>query len=234
MENFKMPHNNRMRTVREPEPVYTPAPTYTPPPEPAPTYIPAPIPTPTYIPPEPEPVYTSSNNTTACPPTTIIVKDPISIANDADASVKTYTDNFNTIFSNIKTMITFYNTELINSKNTQELYNVYLIKNKDLDGDIKDFHGDVLTNERKTYYEMGALEVLVNWNHFLLYMYFTLFFSFILGIVFSKSTIPKYQSILLTILLGLYPFIIIPIVQKIISWFTYVRNLYPKNVYNSL
>jgi general stress protein CsbA len=144
------------------------------------------------------------------------------------------TNNFNNEFTNIQTMNTFYNTEIINSKNTNELYNIYLTKNKNLDGNIKDFHSDVLTNDRKTYYEFGALEILVNWNHFFLYMYFTLFFTFILGIVFSENTIPKYQSILLALTLGLYPFIISPIVQKMVSGFTYARNLYPKNVYNSL
>jgi hypothetical protein len=168
-----------------------------------------------------------------CPPTNLD-PDPVAIAANADASVTLMTNNFNNKFSNIQTMITFYNTELINSKNTQELYDVYLIKNKDLDGNIKEVHNDVLTNDRKTYYEMGALEVLVNWNHFFLYMYFALFFAFILGIVFSENTIPKYQSISLAILLGLYPFIISPIVQKLNTWVTYMRNLYPKNVYNSL
>jgi hypothetical protein len=170
----------------------------------------------------------------APPPVTGQPIDLNAIATDADANVTLMTNNFNTIFSNIQTMITFYNTELINSKNTQELYDVYLIKNKDLDGNIKEVHNDVLTNDRKTYYEMGALEVLVNWNYFFLYMYFALFFAFILGIVFSENTIPKYQSILLAILLGLYPFIISPIVHTMNTWFIYMRNLYPKNVYNSL
>ena len=160
--------------------------------------------------------------------------DPVAIANAADADVTLKTNNFNKEFSNIQTMNTFYNTELINSKNTSSLYDVYQTKNKDLESDIKDFYSDVLTNDRKTYYEIGALEVLVNWNHFFLYMYYALFVAFVLGIVFSENMIPKYQSISLAIILGFYPFLISPIVGKLGSVFTHARAMYPKNVYNNL
>lgn len=161
-------------------------------------------------------------------------KSAAEIEADADSNVTTMTGNFNNQFSNMQTMNAFYNSELINSKNTQELYDVYLKKNQDLDSNIKEHHSDVLTNDRKTFYEMGALEVLVNWNYFFMYMYFAIFFAFVLGIVFSENMIPKYQSISLAIILGLYPFLISPIVSWISSWITYIFNLYPKNVYNSL
>jgi len=156
------------------------------------------------------------------------------LAAEADANVTKYTSDFNTKFGVTDTINTFYNTELINSKNIQELYGVYTKKNIDLDGNIKEVHSDVLTNDRKTFYEMGALEVLVNWNYFLLYMYFTFFAAFVLGIIFSENTLPKYQSISLAIILFFYPFLISPIVQLLSGWVIYAGNLYPKNVYNSL
>jgi len=156
------------------------------------------------------------------------------LAAEADVIVTKYTSDFNTKFGVTDTINTFYNTELINSKNIQELYGVYTKKNIDLDGNIKEVHSDVLTNDRKTFYEMGALEVLVNWNYFLLYMYFTFFAAFVLGIIFSENTLPKYQSISLAIILFFYPFLISPIVQLLSGWVIYAGNLYPKNVYNSL
>lgn len=165
---------------------------------------------------------------------TLTSKTPQEIAAEADSNVTTMTGNFNNQFSNIQTMNTFFNTELINSKNTQELYDIYLKKNISLDGNIKEHYNDVLTNDRKTFYEMGALEVLVNWNSFFLYMYFAIFFTFILGIIFSENTIPKYQSISLAIILGLYPFLISPIVSKISNFIQNIRDLLPKNVYTSL
>ena len=181
--------------------------------------------------------------TLAAPPVTLVeppfapltVSEPLTAPDPvANADVTLKTNNFNKEFSNIQTMNTFYNTELINSKNTSSLYDVYQTKNKDLESDIKDFYSDVLTNDRKTYYEIGALEVLVNWNHFFLYMYYALFVAFVLGIVFSENMIPKYQSISLAIILGFYPFLISPIVGKLGSVFTHARAMYPKNVYNNL
>ena len=129
------------------------------------------------------------------------------LAAAADNIVAKYTSDFNTKFAATNTINTFYNTELINSKNIYELYGVYTKKNIDLDGNIKEVHSDVLTNDRKTFYEMGALEVLVNWNYFFLYMYFTFFAAFVLGIIFSENTLPKYQSISLAIILFFYPFL---------------------------
>ena len=156
------------------------------------------------------------------------------LAAAADIIVAKYTSDFNTKFAATNTINTFYNTELINSKHIHELYGVYTKKNIDLDGNIKEVHSDVLTNDRKTFYEMGALEVLVNWNYFFLYMYFTFFAAFVLGIIFSENTLPKYQSISLAIILFFYPFLISPIVQLLSGWVIYAGNLYPKNVYNSL
>jgi hypothetical protein len=210
-----------------------PAPPPTPPPPPAPFVAPAPPPPP----PLPNPFTIASSMMSIVPDVStspITSKTLEEIASEADANVATMTNNFNNQFANIQTMNTFYNSELINSKNTEELYDVYLKKNKNLDGDIKEFHNDILTNDRKTFYEMGALEVLINWNYFFMYMYFAIFFAFVLGIIFSENTISKYQSISLAIILGLYPFLISPIVSWIGSWITYIIRLYPKNVYNTL
>ena len=111
---------------------------------------------------------------------------------------------------------------------------MYLDQNQGLDSNIKSFYGDSLTNNRKTFYESIALERIVNWNSFFMYLYFTLLFAFILGIIFSPHRLPKYQSVSICILLFLYPFVIDPLWQMTYNFFGRVYNLYPKNVYNKL
>lgn len=133
-----------------------------------------------------------------------------------------------------KQIVPYYNDLLIKDKNLTDLYNMYLDQNQGLDSNIKSFYGDTLTNNRKTFYESMALETLVNWNTFFMYLYFTLLFAFLLGMFFSPHRLPNYQSITIIIILFLYPFLIDPLLNKIYNFFGKVYNLYPKNVYNKL
>jgi hypothetical protein len=142
-------------------------------------------------------------------------------------------------YQDLKTLLTdqlvpYYNELLIKDQNLSDLYNMYLDQNQGLDSNIKSFYGDSLTNNRKTFYESIALERIVNWNSFFMYLYFTLLFAFILGIIFSPHRLPKYQSVSICILLFLYPFVIDPLWQMTYNFFGRVYNLYPKNVYNKL
>lgn len=134
----------------------------------------------------------------------------------------------------INKIIPYYNDLLIKDKNLSELYNMYLEKNQGLDTSIKSFYSDSLTNNRKTFYESMALETVVNWNTFFMYLYFTLLFALILGILFSPHRLSSYKSISIIIILFLYPFLVDPILQMIYNFFGKIYNLYPKNVYNKL
>jgi hypothetical protein len=174
-------------------------------------------------------------------PNSDITKDPLindittqarsAITDDSNAIMNRY----NIIISNLKIkIIPYYNDLLIKDQSLTDLYNMYLDKNKGLDSSIKTFYGDSLTNNRKTFYESMALETVVNWNTFFMYLYFTLLFAFVLGIIFSPHRLPKYQSITICIILFLYPFLVDPLWQMIYNFFGKVYNLYPKNVYNTL
>lgn len=160
-------------------------------------------------------------------------------ANDAKQAVTRDCRNIIQKYKNVKSQLTdqivpYYNDLLLKDKNLTDLYKMYLDQNKGLDSNIKNFYGDTLTNNRKSFYESMALETLVNWNTFFMYLYFTLFFAFILGILFSPHRLPKYQSVIICLFLFLYPFFIDPLISEMYNLFGKIYNLYPKNVYNKL
>ena len=109
----------------------------------------------------------------------------------------------------------------------QRLYDEYLKKNKEMLAAIKGTHGDVLTNDRKTYYETEAIENVKLWNSFLVIIYWILFATLILSMVFSPSAMSTKQKILLGLALILYPFIINKIV---IFFYNYYTNTFVKNI----
>ena len=144
------------------------------------------------------------------------------------------TNNFNEEISNANLMNSYYNTELTNSAYTKELYSVYLEKNQQTQKEIKEHHSDVLTNDRKTYYETEALENLTLWHSFFWYVYYL----FVMPIFIFAIITTSYYSWLLKLPIGFivltYPYYIDFILRKIYEFFHSIWIRLPKNVYNNL
>lgn len=144
------------------------------------------------------------------------------------------TNKFNEETNNAHIMNSYYNTEIINSANTIELYNEYLKKNADLEKSIKDLHGDVLTNDRKTYYESEAIDNIKLWHKFFIYVYYILVAAFIITVIMSTGEYSRIKQLIVTILLIAYPFIINYIVKWIYSMYLSLQDNAPSNVYMKL
>ena len=143
-------------------------------------------------------------------------------------------ENFNTEVSSANTMNTYLNTALINSENTQELLQEYLAKNKLLKLKLRESHGDILTNDRKTYYETDALNTLQLWYKLFWYIYYVIVVILLFALMLSPSELTLIKKIVITVLFIFYPYYIDYIVKWLYSlWGSFVSVL-PKNVYNNL
>jgi len=143
-------------------------------------------------------------------------------------------DKFLEEVKNAVTMNMFFNTSQINSENTVELYNEYLKKNAEMAEIIKGSRGAVLTNDRKTYYEMEAMEKLKMWYTLIISIYWILVITFILSIFFSTSTMSRTKQIILVVLLILYPFIIHKVVVYFYNLFSTTIKNTETNIYMDL
>ena len=149
--------------------------------------------------------------------------------------------NFNEEVSSALTMNTYLNTALINSNYTTELLNNYIEKNKELELLLRNRKGDILTNDRKTYYEVDALNNLKTWYSSWWYVYYVLVIVMGLILLFTpkntndSSNIGQYiQNILLLVVVIFYPYYINYIVRWFKSIYIRIYNILPKNVYNNL
>jgi len=149
------------------------------------------------------------------------------------------TTNFNEEISNAETMNQILNTASINSDYTRELLNSYIEKNKELQLKLRDSHGDILTNDRKTYYETDAIDRLNNWHTFFWYIYYILYIVVLIATIIGPSNtflsnlsiIPK---VIVHIMLLTYPYYIDRIVMMLYGFIMTIRSYLPKNVYNNL
>ena len=100
---------------------------------------------------------------------------------------------------------------------------------------IKASHGDVLTNDRKTYYETEALSDVKTVQTIMTYVYWLLVVTFIISIFVSRSNLSRKQQLVLVIFFILYPFVINKVVVFLYNYYnnTFIENT-DTNVYLNL
>ena len=142
-------------------------------------------------------------------------------------------ENFEDEVNKIKTQLETYNGLLINITNVGDLYKKYKLENIELFNELKEDTNDILTNERKTYYEEQNIDRLrFYYSYFMITIYVICLISF--GIF---SFMNPLKNIGWKGLLGAFIFLIVlPFFSTwILSWVIYlayqIYYLIPKNVY---
>jgi hypothetical protein len=143
----------------------------------------------------------------------------------------TFQEKFNNEVSKIQNQIKGYSGLLINFKNVIELYINYKKDNVLLFKELKDETSDVLTNERKTYYEDQGIDNLKFIYYYILLSIYVLcvlcffFFSLIYQTSFSWKI--KFAILVAFIIL---PFISTYLLDFIIGLVYFLYSFIPKNV----
>jgi len=151
----------------------------------------------------------------------------------AQIIIENFYDNFEEEVNKIKTQIETYNGLLINITNVGDLYKKYKLENIELFNELKEETNDILTNERKTYYEEQNIDRLrFYYSYFMITVYVICLISF--GIF---SFMNPLKNVGWKGLLGAFIFLIVlPFISTwILSWVIYlayqIYYLIPKNVY---
>lgn len=143
-----------------------------------------------------------------------------------------FTSKFTADSTKIQTQIDTYKGLLLNVKNVADLYFKYKKENVKLIKDLKNESNDVLTNERKTFYEDQKIDGLNGfYSYFLLTIYVICVICFgIFSIIYPSQTNWKIK---LATFIGfiLLPFFSTWILGKIIYLIYTLYELLPKNVY---
>ena len=139
-----------------------------------------------------------------------------------------FTDESQNIIFNTNT----YSGLLINLKNIFDLFLKYKEENIKLFKQLKDETNDVLTNDRKTYYQDQGIDNLKFYYH---YFFLLIYIITILAYIIYNFMYPSQVSILLRVLflalMVLLPFISTWILGKIIAIIYDIYNWLPKNAH---
>ena len=142
------------------------------------------------------------------------------------------TTKINEEATKIRTQIETYNGLFLNYTNVVDLYEKYKRENVELLIELKDETNDVLTNERKTYYEDQQIDSLkFYYYYFLVTIYIIFVMSFGIFSLLYPSQSSTTTKIGIFILLIALPFISTFILGTIIYLIYELYNLLPKNAY---
>jgi hypothetical protein len=142
--------------------------------------------------------------------------------------------NFNEELVTANTMNAYLNTALLNSANTQELLDEYIEKNKSIQSTLQNQRGDILTNDRKTYYETEANDRLALWYRFLWYIYYICVVTIVLALFLSPGGFSMPAKIGFIGVFAGYPYYVGFIRGWVYDTYMWIYSQIPKNVYNTL
>ena len=143
-------------------------------------------------------------------------------------------ENFNDAVTDANTMNNYLNIALINSSYIEELLNSYVTKNEELMLKLKDNRGDILTNDRKSFYATQELDRLELWYKIWYRIFYILYLTFLICWIVCESIITWPIKIVLSFLIGFYPYYIDYVLRLIYNFLAGIYKNLPKNIYNNL
>ena len=152
----------------------------------------------------------------------------------AEIIVQVLSENFNDEVSSAETMNDYLNTAIVNSSYAEELMNYYKGENDKLTLQLDNNRGDILTNDRKTFYETQELERLERWYDIRWYIYYMLVIIFLMCWVVCPSEFTWKIKLCVMPFIIFFPYYIHYIVIYIRNFMAEIGRNLPKNVYNDL
>jgi hypothetical protein len=150
----------------------------------------------------------------------------------AELIVQQFKENYQDEIGKIKSQLDTYNGLLINFRNVVDLDRKYNRENIQLYKQLKDDSNDILTNERKTYYEDQENITL---NLYYYYIFWIIYIVVVLCLIVFSIIYPSQTSwkgkLSLILIFILLPFISTWILGKIIFIVYWLSGFLPKNVY---
>lgn len=151
---------------------------------------------------------------------------------EADILAEILKAKFDEKISKILVQIDTYNGISINYENIADLEKQYLEENEELSKKLKTDTNDVLTNERKTYYESQEIDSLNNYYYYvLLVIYIVTVICYVIFTLLYPSGLSIFKRVLIFIALVILPFISTWWLGKLIQLIYWLYDLLPKNVY---
>lgn len=148
--------------------------------------------------------------------------------------VSTFKSNFSDGIEQAKESYDTYSGLLLNFAHVVELYEKLVKENKELTLEVKNKTSDVLTNDRKTYYEDQSIDNLSFYHNIIMVIYIIFLIGFAVSIFVFPSASSRKSLLGILVFFIIYPFICV----RIFKFFYYIKDtimgIFPKDVYSNI
>ena len=143
-------------------------------------------------------------------------------------------NEFNNNVEEATSLVDTYNTLENQEEYLIDLKNKYTKENKILTIEINSIFNDIVTNDRKTYYQSQNMTNVNGWYRLYNVIYVILFIIFLVLILTVSNKYSFKIKAVIIILFLIYPWIASFIIFRIIAFFQHISSLLPKNIYKDL
>jgi hypothetical protein len=152
----------------------------------------------------------------------------------ADDMGSTMQQEFINNVGNVTSLNDTYDSLATNYDHVLELYNDYISENESLNNKIQARGIDIVTTDRKTYYETQNYDILLSWYNIFRWIYFMLVIIYIIAMFLVPSSFSLFYQVMKLIPIIIYPLALSYTIPKLYSIIEWLWMLYPKNIYKTL
>jgi len=152
----------------------------------------------------------------------------------ADAIANQYQEKIDRDISSDKEKIHTYQGLLDNFNNIIDLYKKYRRENHKLENNLKAKSSDILTNDRKTYYEDQGIASLNTYYSILISIYIFVVVVFFLSIFLVKTNVSFKVRFFILFLMIIYPFVCYGLFHLLYKLYNNIKGIFPSNAYRTL
>ena len=146
---------------------------------------------------------------------------------------KQFASEFEEQIQKAKSLVSTYDGLFVNFVHVVEYYNELVRKNNAMSLGLKNKSSDIVTNDRKTFYEDQKVDSLYFYYRIILFIYLIVLISYAVSIIFRPADMGRKKQTIILVIFIIYPFIAARLFLYVGDLYEKLKTVLPKNVYKN-
>ena len=146
---------------------------------------------------------------------------------------KQFASEFQEQIKKAKDLVSTYDGLFVNFAHVVEYYDDLVQKNKIMSLSLKNKSSDIVTNDRKTFYEDQKVDSLYFYYKIILFLYLIVLISYAVSIIFRPADMGRKKQTIILVIFIIYPFIAARLFLYVGDLYDKLKTVLPKNVYKN-
>jgi hypothetical protein len=155
------------------------------------------------------------------------------LSEKAQELAKQFASEFEEQIQKAKSLVSTYDGLFVNFAHVVEYYDDLVRQNRIMSLSLKNKSSDIVTNDRKTFYEDQKVDSLYFYYRVILLIYLVVLISYAASIIFRPADMGRKKQTVILVIFIIYPFIAARLFLYIGDLYEKLKTVLPKNVYKN-